>query len=93
MGACTPRKSYSLWTNSIIRYMDRETVRTSDRSLKNSLQKYFVSTLNWSLLRQIVRYYSGISFLDRITPRSAEQAWINRNLFLSHKQDLIVIIL
>ncbi len=34
--------------------MDRETVRTSDRSLKNSLQKYLVSTLNWLLLRQIV---------------------------------------
>ncbi|MFH1293571.1 MAG: hypothetical protein ABIJ44_05505 [Pseudomonadota bacterium] len=35
----------------------------------------------------------GISFLDRITPRSAGQAWLNRNLFISHKQDLIVIIL
>ena len=54
MGTCTSRKSYSLWTNSIIRYMDREIVRTSDRRLKNSLQKYLVSTLNWSLLQQIV---------------------------------------
>ena len=50
---CTSKKSFSLWTKSIIRYIDRAIVRTTAKSLKNSLQKYLVSTLNGTSLRKI----------------------------------------
>jgi len=54
-------------------------------------RKEAILTMSDAVMKYLVSVQEFI--FDRITPRSAGQAWINRNLFLSHKQDLIVIIL
>ena len=69
---CTSKKSFSLWTKSIIRYIHSAIVRTSIKNLKNSTQKYLVSTLNGTSLQKnrVLKGY-GLLNVFRVTNLSS----------------------